>query len=763
MGFLRRGRTGGAAHNGGLGQVGLSFPDIAYDVWAIDVMKQSLGFFPATASATNWPALISSDGLPTAMPSAGNWRVSQLYFYGVANDVWVLDWTTASGSATIALTSAFAGGSITESIISGTRREYTIVGSPQSGVDGLATPGGLAKVDATISALSGTLTSLRLYRKTDEALLGGGGATAIFTSEYLTRTAPFGSLRFMDWARCNEGRTYNWSYRRPDTHFTQAGPLINSAWYYGTATSTAPLNIFTVSTLPTLTNGLPVQFLMSARPNKLDVTAVTKGNPTQFTITAHGLAGGELLTGDQGADGGGSWQTTFRAKNTTTGLPPEFVVTRIDADTISLPFDSTAFANPGTIALIPSIRITDGVVSKRVYRRGLVTHFYSEFGGKTYPFLYTAVYDAKFDCFIMSGDGGGDVFNTSVSLSYMVALANYSRSHPWFAIPFFVDDDYWTQHATAVKATLSTGLKPRWEPGNEVWNTATAFPNTPYAQSSAAKDGLNTGFGVVAWNLAYAKRFNEACDLVEAVYGTGDDWMMILGTQLTDISADRLQGNASINGGGSAGYPANRADAIASAPYISPIFAGSAGNSVNYPGLLDQIDNYNQGGASRDTAFAWLSAEMETASTLGWKAGPATLDDEIARVASRQSTLTTAGYTGRRGTGLPQIHYEGGPTQTAGSSFTSAGYPANAPISGRSVTYANLQSFWVDWLSSTQAATFMRSHFTRMASAGIIFPAQYVVAGYHTSTYNQGLYKINNVTASATPAFTELLNWNNGL
>jgi hypothetical protein len=754
-------------HNGGRAQVGLLFPDSYYDVFSVDMMKQSLGFFPQGASNNNWPFLLNADGFPNALPTGGTWGVSQCYIYGTAGTVWVLDWTLASGAATIAMTAGFTGGGLTENIISSTRREYTITGTPQNTTDGLNTPGGVAKVNIPITALSGRLTSLRLYRKTDESRLAMGGAEALFTSEFLGRTDPFGSQRFMDWMRCNEGRPYRWEHRRPDTHFSWAAQIVNGDYFYGTMTNTAPLNTFTVNTLPTLTNGLPMQAIMNARPNKLDISAVTKGNPTIFTSVNHGLAGGEKLFGDQGADGGGSWTTTFQTKSTSTGLTPDFTVTRIDDDNFSLPINSTAFANPSTMALMPSIYITDGTVTKRVYRKGLFNHFYSEFGsGKTYPFLYTAIYDAKFDCFIMSGDGSGDIYHLPMPLYVPIALANHSRSHPWFNFSFYADDDYWTNAVTVIKNGLIRGLKARYGPGNEIWNTATDFHQTRYAQSCAAVDGLNTGFGVTAWNLAYAKRFNEVCDLIEAVYGAGDDWLMMLECQLGDVSANRLQGNAAINGGNPARYPANRADGICTAPYTSPIFGGSGGNSVNYPGLLDKVDDYNQGGASRDAAYAWMTDEMITASTLGWKAGAATLDDEIALVATRQVTLNSAGYTGRRGTGLPQFHYEGGPCQFKAANFTSAGWNGvtgiAAPTSGRIVKYTDLQAFWLGWLASSQAADYMRAHFQGFADAGVLFPAQYCITGNWNINTNQGLYKLNDVAAGPIPAFTELVNWNNG-
>jgi hypothetical protein len=768
MGFLRRGRIG-TAHNGGRAQIGMDFQEAYYDIWAINMLKQSLGVIATGTVNNDWPALYNSDGYPTAMPSGGgSWIFSQVYVYGNAGDKWILDWEGTSNTVAITFPT-WSGCTFNENVGERTnnKRTYTIAGTP-TGTESPVVAGGPMKVTVTVSAIGTGFGNVRLYRDSDTSNIAGSGATSIFTTEFLNRIKQFGVIRFMDWNRCNTARTYKWDYRNTEASAGWSGFKNNGAWYYGAASPTATSNTFTVSTLPTLTNGMPVQFVMTARPNKLAVSAVTVGNPTQFTITAHGFSGGEKVFAEVFADGGGPWTAPFQTKDATTGLSPEFTVTRIDDNTISLPINSTGFAAPGTMNLLPSINISDGTITKRCYRKGLGNHTYSEFGGsKTYPFLYTAIYDSLFDCFVMSGDGEGDTFYVGTPLSAIVTLANYCRAHPWFTYPYMADDDFWTQVSTYVKANLSPGLTPRFEPGNEIWNTGAEFWQTNYAQSVAVKTypGTSTSSGsITAWNLGYAKRIKEVQAAIEAVYGTGNDWQMVLGSQQGGLTTERMQGNATINGGSSAGYPANKADYVATAPYTSPIFGGASGNSVNYPGLLDQIDNFNQGGASRDTAYAWLTAEMSTASTLGWKAFPQTLDDCIATVGSQATVISGAGYTGRRGTGLPQTHYEGGPTQFRSTSFTSAGYPANAPTSGRSVTYANLQSFWLGWLASDGAGEYYTDHFTRMAAAGIVYPSQFTIARPWTTTTNQGLINMANLNAIPTiPAYTALLNWNNGV
>jgi len=828
-------------HNGGLAQIGLDFQEAYYDIWAVNILKQSLGITTNNATDNNWPALFNSDGYPTALPTGGTWIYSQSYVYGNAGDKWVLDWPGTGNTVAITFPS-WSGCTFNENVGERTnnKRTYTIAGTPTGTESGVA--GGPMKVTVTISAIGTGFGDVRLYRDSDSSLINGSGATSIYTTEFLNRIKQFGVIRFMDWNRCNTARTYKWDYRRPETAASWTGPIVRGAWYYGAATFSSPVNTYTVSTLPTLTHGLPVQFILTARPARRVVKSVTTGATTNLEITNHGYVTGNRIVPVPFNDGGTAWSTAFQTKDATTGLTPDFTVTRVDANNITIPLNTSSgysganapntnvtlsdltsivgtftvgetvtggttsstgtvvsfsgttlvvsgvsgdfvapevvtggtssahaaigFVSPGFMVMSALI-LTDGSASKRIYAKGMTNHTYSEFGsGKTYPFLYTAVYDATFDCFVMSGAQGeeGDQFWVGAPLSGLVALANYCRAHPWFTFGYMADDDFWTQTVTYVKANLSPGLIPRFETGNEIWNTGPNFWQTSYAQSIAIKyfGAPVTSGSVTAWNLGYARRYNAVCDAIEAVYGTGSDWRMVLGTQLDDQSDNRLKGNATINGGNSARYPANRADYIATAPYTSAVFAGAAsGNTVNYPGLLDQVDNYNQGGASRNTAYAWLRDEISTASTLGWKPFTHTLDDEITNVAAIAGKI--ASYTGRRGTGLPQTHYEGGPLQVASTSFDFTGFPANAPTSGRSVTAANMKSFWLGFLASTYAGQYMRSHMTRMTAAGIAYPSLYTIARPWTADTNQGLIDTANLNAIPTiAAYTELLSWNNG-
>ena len=729
-------------------------------MWAINFCKMSGPWQASGASDGTWPSLINSTGYPTGMPNGGGakWISQQLYGYGVAGDVWVLDWV---GSATFNLaTNGWASGSISQTLNTSNRQEYTLAGNPQWTDGGLPTAALLLQLQ--ITAISTTPSNIRLYRKDQESLINGSGATAIFNPNFLARTKSFGVLRFMDYANCNGNRVYKWDYINAEANFNWLYQYTNSAWFYGVASQA--LNAYTISTLPTLTDGLPVQFWMPSRPVTKTVTATVTGNPTQFTITGHGLSNGNKITAVPFNDGGGSWTTALSGKVVATGMPPDFVVTVIDANTISIPLNSTGFAAPtGTFLLMPELTITDGVQSGRVVSTFLINPTSSEFNTYASGGLITAVWDATFGVFIMKGDDNG--FSAGVPPSVLITLCNYCRAHPWFTYPFTVETSFWTNLATLVKSNLSSALIPRFESGNEIWNTGTSFAQTAYAESLAAILYGTTGFGQSAYDLAYATRVNTTSNAVAAVLGNGSNWKMVLGVQGVNSGGsqtNRFQGNSTINGGTSAGYPGNKADLIAFAPYVIPIFTGTASPApipANYPGLLDQIDNYNQGDTT--DAFNFLLTEISTPSTPGFTNGKTLqqLDGWVNTYAAGWISVAS-GYTGRTGAGLEVHHYEGGNGSNP-SSYNSSGFPTTAPTSGRTVTYANFQSMWFDFLASAQMGTFETSYLTRMAAAGVKYPSQYYLTGIWLTTDLWGAYRTNVLGAAATPWYTALLNWNN--
>jgi hypothetical protein len=762
------------SHNGGLAQINMWFSAPAYyDPWALNAFKQMENGWNAVSSGgavdAGWQALIDGNGYPTAMPSGTGtltWNSGQLWLPCVNGETWVID--CPGDTATLTLVSTTSGLTLTEDVgaRTDTRREYLVGGDySANAVSNGTMPTNVCLVSARITALT-SLTEARLYNKAHESLINGTGATSHFNPEFLNRVKQFGAIRFMDWAQCNTSKIRRWADNNVEADCSWSGRKWRGDWWHGVATKA--LNTYTISTLD-LTHGKPHQFLLVGAPTALTVLAVTNGNPTtiQFT-TSHGMATGDYITGDSNHAGGGSWTAKFGdgtyngGKSTTTGLVPEWQVTVTAADTITVPFDSTGFAAPTAgFTLAPTISITDGVTRKRCVTPALSNSYISGWSGWASPgAVINATYDATFDVFAMDANNSGESFPVGLPPSLMIELCNYCRAHPWFTFPYTCDLSFWTELATLCKATLSPGLIPYFECGNEIWNNGNNFPQTAYASSCSVK---SYGAAALTVDLGYSGRTAEVSDTIEAVYGSGSDWQMVMAVQaVSNVSTNRFQGNATINGGSSAGWPLNKCDTIAFGPYIYPAF--TFGNTTTYTGFLNAVDDYNTG--STAPAFDWMYDEL-IASSIPTFNSSANLNQDLTGYLTVQTprwvnAATGGTYTGRTGA-VSVTHYEGGCGVVGGDSLRRTGYPANAPQSGNSITTAHVDAFWNAFLESAQMAQFMTDYLSGSAAAGVTLPSQYVVASPWGTTASWGSYRLNNTEAGPTLQYTALLNWNNGV
>jgi hypothetical protein len=158
----------------------------------------------------------------------------------------------------------------------------------------------------------------------------------------------------------------------------------------------------------------------------------------------------------------------------------------------------------------------------------------------------------------------------------MVQLANEVRAHPWLVAPTYSVDpptDYTASLASYVKAELNSGLIPRFEGPNEVWNTS--FYQTQYA---FFKEFLRNGLPFDS-NNAYGQWISQLCQTVSSVYANNRKFYQciagfapIQGTVYgSKIQNDaRLQSPTYVSRGGSAAY--NWVTGLAFAPYWQSIF-----------------------------------------------------------------------------------------------------------------------------------------------------------------------------------------------
>lgn len=115
------------------------------------------------------------------------------------------------------------------------------------------------------------------------------------------------------------------------------------------------------------------------------------------------------------------------------------------------------------------------------------------------------------------GDARYTLDGKGVPLEVMVDLANRTGKDPWFNMPHQASDDYVSQFAAAVRASLGAGRRVYVEYSNEVWNGQ--FPQAEYveARGEAAFPGGESGFTKrMNW---HGHRTAQVCDLWQAAFG----------------------------------------------------------------------------------------------------------------------------------------------------------------------------------------------------------------------------------------------------
>jgi len=112
------------------------------------------------------------------------------------------------------------------------------------------------------------------------------------------------------------------------------------------------------------------------------------------------------------------------------------------------------------------------------------------------------------------GDGVIDGSDT-VPVEYMVALANQTKTNPWFNMPWNADEDYIRRFATYVRDNLDPGLKVYVEQSNEVWNYV--YPVAQQAIKEMRADGW-TGDEYQGLARYYGKRSGQVLDIWAGIY-----------------------------------------------------------------------------------------------------------------------------------------------------------------------------------------------------------------------------------------------------
>ena len=197
------------------------------------------------------------------------------------------------------------------------------------------------------------------------------------------------------------------------------------------------------------------------------------------------------------------------------------------------------------------------------------------------------------------------------SVEVMVALANQTRSDPWFTLPHMASDAYIRQFATYVRDHLDPGLMARFELSNEVWNWG--FSQSHYAQAEAARLwGPEAEGGWMQW---YGMRAAQMAEIVAEVFGeeTGTRALNVFATQAgwQGLEHYALDAPDHVAAGGTAPR-----DAPFHVYAIAPYFGGSLASEA----MEGQLAAWMAAGEAGFTAaIAWLRSGdgFDTLASLG--------------------------------------------------------------------------------------------------------------------------------------------------
>jgi hypothetical protein len=158
-------------------------------------------------------------------------------------------------------------------------------------------------------------------------------------------------------------------------------------------------------------------------------------------------------------------------------------------------------------------------------RKNLLGYYAATMVGTNFAAGSTAclIFDEALDGYITIGGLAGYTFGMSylrnyVPIEIIVELCNQIGAHPWLHVNYLALDpltDYAAGLATYCKDNLDAGLIPRFEPSNEVWNSALGFHATRYAWAKATIRWPASSFDAGNWYGMVVSTMGEA---IETVY-----------------------------------------------------------------------------------------------------------------------------------------------------------------------------------------------------------------------------------------------------
>jgi hypothetical protein len=735
------------SHNGGRLQVNLQFASPYHDFWPLNAIDGGyFGFIPWLSGGVyaDSEQYLDANGYPSQMPisPADRWHKPQVYIYGEVNDTWDLKYPSAH---TVTLNANEAGLTLSKTTIGAGHDRYTITARPSSS----SYMSYICSVQITAMSGSSWTGGIKLFRTENQSLIDAG---ELFDPLFLERLGypdnPVGVIRFMNSWNTNLNWCRSFDHLMPATACGMLGSKISGIYYAGTASKS--LNNYTTGTRfpgnpAAWTDGQVVQFNMTSVPTTKTITAVTRGATTTMTCTSHGLSNGDRIA--NALDGGApsDWAAVFNVKGATTGLPPDYAVTVVDPNTFTISLDSSSLtAISASFKMFPIITVSDGTLpAKRCYRVGWLNHYESEW---TTQYIPTGVYHSDFDAILLGGDNGANELQSGIPLSYMIHLCNKLNAHPWICIPTLMSNSGMQSIIQALEDGLNSGLVPRLEYSNEVWN----FPNPQnFAKSYAAKFYGPSGSQATG----YGARFLAMVSAAETVYGVGSSAFKAV-FEMQNVSEtsgeyDPWLEASEISGGTPALYPVNKADIIATAPYFNPAFTYS-GSAASYTGYVNAVLAWVAN--DKTTAFKWMAAEMRAPTAEPGNADNEPISEHLSTYLPGWVTASQL-YAGRLGNGLELENYEGG-HHVVGADSIDGGFPSGG------ATVQNVRDFWIEFLESEEFADVLLYYFHEVQKLGIK-PSQYCITGQWDNGGNWGAQRLDVYPYTVTPAWQACMKFNN--
>jgi hypothetical protein len=291
----------------------------------------------------------------------------------------------------------------------------------------------------------------------------------------------------------------------------------------------------------------------------------------------------------------------------------------------------------------------------------------------------------------------------------------------WLSMPMLATDNFVTQYATTIKANLNPSRKWCFELANEVWNTATGFWQSDYAQivSYAQFPGwVDSSRAMYEW---YGYRFGQMATLINAVYSGADHskCVRILGFKTDDgVTAQFANiwrtNAATIN---PSPIPAALADEFCCDTYMGITEAGGGGGDFADQATAAQaIGTYQQGVLTSSSSM--ITTALNMADTA--------FQSSLSTLNSRQTYFANLATT----YSVKLSAYEGGFSVKPAFWYGGASKPIS-PMSYLGIPFNNLDqlNLWTAYQASAQYGATYPTFLNQWKSLGGTYFSQYQSTG----------------------------------